>query len=255
MITTPTFSIALSLNIPNLAVSFPKFKDQGDCNSCYAFAAVAVVESTILRAKSIRLDLSEQQVIDCSYKIHNNLNNGCDGGHEIVALAYISENGITTELDYVYVSGKTDRHGTCTGEGKVGEWGKNLGVRQIPKNREDELCRAVATHGPLIVSLSGGNADFKFYKEGIYDNKSCRKQVDHTALLVGYGTEEDRQYWLIKNSFGKDWGDKGYGKLLRGVNQCGIVSHDAYSVYVQAGSSNVAIVRGIMNQSHQNTFR
>lgn len=206
-------------------------KDQGDCGSCYSFAAVAVVESAIAQETQTRLDLSEQQTIDCTFKMDGAVNDSCDGGHEVVILNYISKCGITSESNYFYISGVDGVRRTCRRGKRIAKWGKDLKIRRVPKMNEDELAKAVATFGPLIVSMAGENNDFKHYRGGIYDHASCSKDTNHVAVLVGYGTQGGRRYWLIKNSWGTRWGNKGYGKLLRGVNQCGIVSEDAYSVY------------------------
>lgn len=206
-------------------------KDQNNCGACYVFATVAAVESAILRKTTRRLDLSEQHVIDCSYKYNDELNDGCDGGDEIITLDYISKEGVLTEEEYPYVSGNSGKHEKCK-KTKKATWGKGLTMIEIKTKDETKLAEAVATHGPLIVAISGLNTNLPFYSGGIYDQTSCGDEPNHVVLLVGYGTQRGRPYWLIKNSWGKSWGNKGYGKLLRGVNQCGIVSEEIWAVSV-----------------------
>lgn len=205
-------------------------KYQDNCGSQYAFAVVAGVESAIAQKTGKLLDLSEQQVIDCSYMIQGSMNNGCYGGHEVVAMDFIAKNGLVIEQDYTYTSGRSQRHNQC--KIRTGPYGKGLQYRRVSPGNETALAEAVAQYGPMIVSISGENRDFQLYRGGIYDNPRCPQQVDHVVQLIGYGTENGRDYWLIKNSWGSRWGDGGIGKILRGVNQCGIVSDNSWSITV-----------------------
>lgn len=190
------------------------------------------MESAILRNTKEELDLSEQQIIDCTYKIYGVWNDGCDGGYEFVVLDYIKANGVTTEHEYGYTSGRGCRRGLCKKRNNTVRHGKGIQMRSFFSRTEQNLARSLATYGPLIVSISGGNNDFRYYSEGIYANTSCSNETDHNVLLVGYGTDKERPYWLIKNSWGTSWGENGYGKLLRGVNICGIVSDFVYFAYL-----------------------
>lgn len=175
------------------------------------------------------MDLSEQQVIDCTFQTREDLNGGCNGGHEVVVMDYVSKAGLVSEGEYMYVSGRLEESLKC--REKPGSWGKNLKYRRVEKGSEDALAEALATYGTLVISVSGENRDFNFYRGGIYDNPNCSKEVDHLISLVGYGTEEGRDYWIIKNSWGAAWGENGFGRLLRGVNQCGIVSDNSWAVH------------------------
>lgn len=89
---------------------------------------------------------------------------------------------------------------------------------------------ALAIHGPVSVAMHSKRLTFMYYKEGIYSDPACSHQIDHAVVLVGYGTLNDRPYWVVRNSWGTEWGLGGYFLLLRGVNQCGIANHAAYPV-------------------------
>jgi len=202
-------------------------KDQDQCGSCYAFGTLGVVESAIAQKTGRILDLSEQQVVDCTY----GQNNGCDGGHEVKVMNYVASYGLVTEAEYPYTSGRTEVHSTCK-KRSGGTYGKGMKFVRHPRLDEEAIADAVAAHGTLVASISGENTDFQRYTVGIYDNPTCPKRVDHVISIIGYGTEGGRKYWLVKNSWGTDWGKDGFGKVLRGVNQCGIVSDFAYSITV-----------------------
>ena len=95
-----------------------------------------------------------------------------------------------------------------------------------PKN-EKVLKRAVAQQ-PVSVAIQANISSFRFYKEGIYSDYNCGDQLDHGVLVVGYGTDEvqNMDYWLVKNSWGKLWGEEGYIRILRNIDDknglCGI---------------------------------
>lgn len=92
---------------------------------------------------------------------------------------------------------------------------------------EAALEEAVATIGPVAVMMDPYlTVD---YKSGIFDDRYCSVfRIHQAVLLVGYGTENGRKFWIAKNSWGSDWGEDGYIRLLRGVNQCGLIIYDYY---------------------------
>lgn len=156
------------------------------------------------------------------------MNDGCVAGHELVVLLEISFKGSDTEEEYPYFSGNTKKAGTC--KAVPSTIGQFLRPVTIPEGNEDALAEALVTHGPIIVSIDGENSHFKNYAGGIYDYEGCRSKANHIVALVGYGSEQGKDYWIIKNSWGEGWGEKGYAKLLRGRNQCGIVSTPSHGV-------------------------
>uniref|UniRef100_A0A3B4GLM0 Cathepsin L.1 n=1 Tax=Pundamilia nyererei TaxID=303518 RepID=A0A3B4GLM0_9CICH len=185
-------------------------KDQKQCGSCWAFSTTGVLESQHFRKTGKLVSLSEQQLMDCSHSFGNN---GCKGGSVKRAFQYIQANGgIDTETAYPY-------------KAKSGLYRLNI----ITFN-EDALKEAVATIGPISVGIDASHNSFRFYQSGVYDEPDCSKTVlNHDVLAVGYGTEDGHDYWLIKNSWGLRWGDKGYIKMSRNKsNQCGIASDATY---------------------------
>ena len=98
----------------------------------------------------------------------------------------------------------------------------------LPKGDVNVLKQFSATNGPISVGIDASHYAFKFYTEGVYYEPSCKNGVhdlDHSVLVVGYGTENGQDYWLVKNSWSTHWGDKGYIKMARKDNNCGVATN------------------------------
>uniref|UniRef100_A0A3B3R5Y5 Cystein proteinase inhibitor protein salarin n=1 Tax=Paramormyrops kingsleyae TaxID=1676925 RepID=A0A3B3R5Y5_9TELE len=198
-------------------------RNQGKCGSCWAFSAVGTLEGQMKLKTGKLIPLSPQNLVDCNRKNH-----GCNGGKMGLAFQYITENkGIDSENTYPYVG----RQGSChyTKQGRAGYCSS---YKRIPKGNEMELQRAVATIGPLSVAVDAGKASFHHYKNGIYNDKHCHHSgINHAVVLVGYGSDNGQQYWLVKNSWGQQWGENGFIRLARNSNNmCGIASHGLYPI-------------------------
>jgi C1A family cysteine protease len=192
-------------------------KDQGSCGSCYAFSAIGAVESQYFMKSGKHVNLSEQQIIDCSID-----NEGCFGGSPLSVFTFLHENEIVSAEDYPYEG----KEGWCRSRGKpktdVEVHGFSLDFAQ----RDEDLKKSVSQLGPLMINIRV-IPTFVFYQNGIYDDPDCGQTMNHGMLLVGYGHDDEKNldYWILKNSWGKSWGEEGYMRIVMGKNMCGMNSH------------------------------
>jgi C1A family cysteine protease len=151
------------------------------------------------------ISLSVQELVDCNLE-----NDGCDGGDYPEAFAYVQENGLSTESSYPYKA----RRSKCKRNKRAAA--RITGFRSITPT-EDSLEKAVAKQ-PVIVTVQGTD-DLQRYKGGIMDYRyDVSHRGWHAVLVVGYGTDSDGvKYWRIKNSWGKWWGEGGFGRIRRHV--------------------------------------
>ncbi|XP_026319190.1 cathepsin L1-like [Hyposmocoma kahamanoa] len=196
-------------------------QDQTPCGCCWAFSAIGALEGQLYQAQDRLVKLSEQQLVDCADEHYGNF--GCRGGSPANAFDYTVEFGVETARKYQYIS----QQKKCDYKKKF------VAVKAsdylLISPTEDNLMKTVGKFGPVSVVLDGRNADFLFYKHGVYYNPLCRNKsgLNHAALVVGYGAlEVEGDYWLIKNSFGTDWGYEGYMLLARNrENNCGVATN------------------------------
>ncbi|XP_036449135.1 cathepsin L1-like [Colossoma macropomum] len=202
-----------------------RVKDQSHCGSCWAFSATGALEGQMFKKTRRLVRLSEQQLVDCSGRYGNR---GCQGGWPHWAFKYIMYSG---GLETVYTYPYRAKEGYCKFK-KWRAWAKCSGYRRVC-HTERALRNAVATVGPISVAIDVSRHSFQFYKSGVYDDPYCSStKVNHAVLLVGYGTtRRGKGYWLVKNSWGTWWGNRGYIKMSRNKrNQCGIATYAYYPV-------------------------
>ena len=194
-------------------------KDQGQCGSCWTFSATGAIEGAWAISKSKLIDLSEQELIDCatgfSYGSH-----GCNGGEMEGAFKYLIEHGQCSLASYPYTSGVSKTGGTCQ---KCATTVEISSCSDVKPNDQVSLKAAVLKQ-PVAIAIEADTRYFQSYSSGVLTSSSCGTTLDHGVLIVGYGTENEQKYWLVKNSWGITWGENGYVKIARSdsTNDAGI---------------------------------
>ena len=204
-------------------------KNQGDCGSCWSFSATGAIEGAVAVRFNKLYNISEQQLIDCS-RIQGN--KGCQGGSMDNAFKYVIDNqGICSEEDYPY-EGKMD---FCK-ENQCGHVVRIRDYSDVETNNELALMKAVQNN-PVSVAIQANLLSFQFYKKGIYQDENCGTKLDHGVLVVGYGKDDftNLDYWIVKNSWGPNWGEDGYVRMLRNDDSsrsgmCGIAMQPSFPI-------------------------
>jgi len=200
-------------------------KDQGQCGSCWSFSTTGSVEGAWALNYSL-VSLSEQNLMDCS-RSYGNL--GCNGGLMDSAFQYIIANkGIDTEASYPY-----EESTSYNCRYKAANKGASISnYKDVTKGSESALQNAVVYRGPVSVAIDASNMSFQLYKSGVYYEPKCSStNLDHGVLAVGYGTGTSGDYWIVKNSWGTSWGDKGYIYMARNKNNnCGIATQASFPI-------------------------
>lgn len=188
-------------------------KNQKNCGACWAYGAVVALEFLYTNAGNQMTPLSEQELVDCSSKYGNG---GCNGGNHQPAFEYVMDNGIGRESDYPYVA----RQGTCKSTGKARVINKITTYQDVPKNNAQALETAVSKN---VVSIAVDSYNMMQYSSGIMTASFCDfYQPDHAVALVGYGVDgSGKQYWIMRNSWGTDWGIKGYAYIEKNLSKTG----------------------------------
>ena len=170
--------------------------------------------------------LSEQELVDFSED-----NNGCSGGLMHLAYKYIVDNqGLVSDEDYPYFIGSPSKD-TVNMSLFERVNGSNITDYDfiIPSSVRD--MKESLQLGPISIALDASSFIFRFYKEGVIDlpgNYSA--DINHAVLLTGYEQDENGSYWIIQNSWGESWGEKGFARI-RIKNGNGVLLCQLYGVY------------------------
>lgn len=205
-----------------------KVKDQESCGSCWSFGATGSLEGCYFVAFGNLLQLSEQQIMDCSWAYGGN--SACYGGDSSQAFAYIHDiGGVMGEKDYPYLG----YNGKCHPDATRFLAGVTSCVAVTPSN-VTALQYSIFQHGPVEISIDASPITFRFYDQGVYRDSACSTtNLDHSVLAVGWGTERGVPYWEVKNSWSTMWGNNGYIRIARDANVCGVLDAPLYPIPAQ----------------------
>jgi len=198
-------------------------KNQGTCGSCWSFSTTGSIEGAFFIKNKKLVSFSEQELVDCDH----NGDQGCQGGLMDNAFGWIKKNGgLCTEQSYPYKAAS----GTCSLQSCQTVPGSAPSKWTDVAKTEKAVMAAVAQQ-PVSIAIQANQMGFQFYHGGVMSSK-CGTQLDHGVLLVGYGTEDGKDFWKIKNSWGPSWGEEGYIRIARGKSQsggqCGVLLQASY---------------------------
>jgi len=228
-------------------------QDQGGCGSCWAIATTSALEAhyEIYSAKGgPTRSFSAQQVLDCTPNPEAcGGTGGCNGATVELGMAWVLQHGLATEEDVPYLGedsgcGKAkvlDQNADVSATQGGAEFGLSSWVK-LDSNKAYPLAEAVVHYGPVAVSAAA--SDWFEYSTGIFDSCDQDAVVDHAIVLYGFGVENSVRYWLIRNSWGRDWGEHGYIRLLRhgdGEQYCGTDDNPSEGTGCKGGPPSVPV--------------
>ena len=199
-------------------------KDQGQCGSCWTFSSTGASEGAWAISTGKLIDLSEQQLVDCATGVAYG-SHGCNGGQMEGADKYLIANGQCSLASYPY----TAKDGSCKTCSPVAHFSS---CSDVKPNDQISLKGAVAMQ-PVSVAVSADTRSFQSYTGGILDATACYTELNHGVLITGYGTDNGKKYWNVKNSWSSTWGEQGYIRILRSDSTndagiCGIAMDPSY---------------------------
>ena len=192
-------------------------KNQGKCGSCWAFGATAVTEAAHFIATGTLQSLSEQEIISCDITSY-----GCHGGWQSHAFDLLKYQNQALEIDYPYISSTGDS-GTCDLSKEANAKVHVTGYNSIRPESVSQL-KAAVNQGVVTVTIEADKPVFRQYTSGILDSEDCGTALNHAVAVVGYGSEGEKEYYIVRNSWSASWGDQGYIKIaaVDGPGICGI---------------------------------
>jgi C1A family cysteine protease len=209
-------------------------KDQGVCLSCWAFSATGAIEGAHFLATGHLVSLSEEQLINC---VDSGSFDCSTGGDIPTAFEYVINNkGVTSEDSEPYTSSdrKPCKYKPYSGSG-TNPYAATISSYKLVASNDEEALKSAVAQQPVSIAFQCTES-IRFYSSGVFDDPLCchdcqLSDLNHGGLVVGYGTEDGKDYWLIKNSASADWGDKGFIKIIKnGTGACGVPTYAVYPV-------------------------
>jgi len=219
----------------SLPASAAWVRNQGNCGSCWAVSAVGALEMHAERWSGLTRRLSTDYLVDCvPNPSHCGGTGGCKGATGELAFDFARSNGLVWE--------GTHRSSTCKPSHSALKVDNFV---RLPENKASHLMHAVATKGPVVVSIDG-NGLFN-YEGGVYSGCARDTVVNHAVLAIGYGHEpaSRKDYWLVRNSWGQDWGENGFVRIERHMSEadpyCGIDDNPKAGVYCDDAPPQITV--------------
>jgi hypothetical protein len=190
--------------------------NMGNCTASWAIATASALSNRFCISDPTEyseLMLSPQQLLSCDIA-----NRGCSGGDLDTVWNYITTEGLVSETCFPYqADGTVSCAAKCSSEAPL------RGASHCALNNEAAIRKEVFLNGPVVAPLFLVN-DFLVYRGGLYQetptstqlSDSRRQRILHAVKIVGWGSMEGKNYWLIENSWGEDWGDHGFAKVVAG---------------------------------------
>lgn len=191
----------------------------------WAFAVVDAIEGQMFNLTGRLTPLSVAALIDCSFG--SNELRGCLNGTVRDGYRYLINNqGLPREKDYPFTGYRRE----CFHYGLSMVNATIKGYRRVEPT-EKALKRAVATVGPISTMMDGAG-NFRLYSSGIFNDLECgTRDLFHGVTIVGYGRDENKDYWLVRNNIGPSWGEFGYIRIQRNLNNlCGLATNAYYPI-------------------------
>jgi len=232
-------------------------KNQGHCGSCWAFATVEQIESYYAIGTGKSVQLAPQQIVSCMTST-NGCGGGCRGATATMAFSYATVYGLVKESVYPYTSGTHGVDGNCSLHTR--QLSPDVSVDMfafLPRNDMQAVMHHLAHVGPLAVSIDA--SAFKDYQGGIFDLCGYNNDIhlSHVVQLVGYGTDPERgsDYWLVRNSWGKTFGENGYIRLMRQKEiRCGFDTRPQNGIGCNSGSEEPIKICGTCGMFYDVTY-
>jgi C1A family cysteine protease len=192
-------------------------RNQGNCGSCYAFGAIAALESVNNIARNnpnVDVDLSEQFIVSCGQEWMSGIF-GCNGGYFTSTFTFVKTYGAIPETCFPYTSGESGYVPPCSQ--KCSNWQDlvlNIDDWRPVASDIDSMKNALITYGPLTVTLTVYD-DFQHYNGGVYEHPGNDPDpTNHMVAIVGY--DDAHNCWICKNSWGTAWGENGWFRIVYG---------------------------------------
>lgn len=216
-------SLDYRMNFPPVLTAV---KDQGQCGDCWAHSVTESIESSWALATGQLFVLSQQQVTSCTPELGSCY--ACGGSYPSLGFDYVVENGLTEEWQYPFVS--YDGSSVNCSADVPQSFVTVSGYVNVRQNDEADTMEALATLGPLAILVDASS--WSSYESGIFNgcDYSYNISLDHAVNLIGYGSDNGQNYWIVRNSWAANWGEDGYIRLARpSTVQCGWNQGAAYS--------------------------